>query len=318
MLAHVLLQTETPALYGTAKILFATAAVFQDEMATLALMQAAVRSQREGELLRADLQNARTNLVKMADRGNRSAQILRARVLIAEKGNSRKALSLLESAVQTRDDEVGTSEPDPTRSKESKSAEGPDRSLAEAWRQIGQIKAQQGEGEQAKQAFEKAATVYDDPQAYYLLAARYAKSGSERYIEYMLKAAMAGVGNAAYRVGVWNLQEIQRSSDKSKSGWSLSRFAPVVTPPQWMVLIRQWFSVAAESIECDFRTQAKLHVARLLLQDDDTERAQAYLQDIADDQAISPGVRKKLGPLLDPHGLSQMTGLQLELRLGHP
>ena len=320
MLAHILLQTQVVALYPIAKILFMCAAELHDPMATMILMEQAVRHNRPADLAKAELQIAKWNLGRMAKEGNQAAQILQARILELEGGNDRKILNLLERAVGVVGDEEEAKGPTEDElfaeeSKESRGDEEQDAYLADAWRQIARVQGRLGRKELAKAALQTAALDLDDPQAYYLLAQQHLESTSATYIEYLLKAALSGIANAAYKVGVWNLQEMERVSSGSAAR-ARNPFAPaVVDTMQWYRLIRQWFLVSLEAADCDFRLQAKMHVVRLLSKLGESSDARDLLTELADDRSSSRTRALRLRELWKDDSLSSLTVNEFETRI---
>ena len=319
VLAHILLQTQVTSLYPIAKILFMSAAEMQESMATMILMEQAIRHNRREDLSKADLQVARWNLGKMATDGNQPAQILQARVLEVEGGDDRRILGLLERAVGVSSDAGDGERPAEVElfaedSKKEGEGEEPEASLADAWRQIARIRARLGQKDLAKDALKAAAVDLDDPQAYYLLAEQHFDSASATYIEYMLKAAVSGVGNAAYKVGVWNLQEMERGSSAAPAR-SRNRFAPIVDTTQWYQLIRQWFLVSLEAAECDFRLEAKMHLARLLFKLGEASGAREWLGNLTDDRSASRTKAVRLRELWKDNSLEHLTATEFETRI---
>ena len=313
MLAHILLQTDIKALYPIAKSIFLSASELGDEFATVTLIEQALRHSRREDLKKPELRVARVQLEKMAQSDNAGAKVLQARVLDLEGGDVEKTLDLLEEAVvqgRRKDDESVNKE-------EQRDAKGPDPSLGVVWMAIARAQEKLGQQNAAKKAIENAALAHDNPQAYYQLAER-SDPASAEYIEYMLKAAASGVGNAAYKVGLWNLHELERATTRPSAGGTGGRrspYAPVAGVVSWYPLIRQWFAVALEAAECDHRPTARMHVVRILFRERDVEGARLWLRGLAQDQSVPKAVTNWLQNLWKSGDPDALTSTDFEARI---
>jgi TPR repeat protein len=167
-----------------AKTLQVTAALLEDENASLILVESALRAER---LHHPDLQAAERTLVRMSDQGHVHATE-RLAALYERRGEQAKALRLAEKIM----------------------TEGVSRDSQEAhilspqfncWKIVSRIRREQNDLEGELEAIEYGAKVMDDPEAYCELAMKNTTLDARRRLEYLLKAAASGVGHAAYLVG---------------------------------------------------------------------------------------------------------------------
>ena len=129
--------------------------------------------------------------MKLVNANDPAALILLGKTYEAEK-KKLKALELFEKAASVTSD----------------TTKGPqDGQTAEAWENIARIKLELADEDGAREATEKGALKYDDPQAYYLLAKKYRISTTPDYLPFMLKAAASGVAAAADQLGMYYLRQ---------------------------------------------------------------------------------------------------------------
>lgn len=207
------------------------------------------------------------------------AVVLAARVNEV-RGNSSKALSLFRRAT--------------TISSGPKSAADlPKASLSEAWMGIARIERDLGHASSASEAVRTAALEYDSSEAFYELALESEVEKPEEMVNHLLKAAISGVGNAAYKLGLWYSAQ---ADDREHSITNLSDVPQKSFPeaqrgvkiPRKYKVGHEWFSVAAESESCEWRAQAALHTARILLKSGLVAESEYCLESIFAHKEIKP------------------------------
>jgi TPR repeat protein len=135
--------------------------------------------------------------------------------------------------------------------------------IAETWQSIARIEWSLGRKESAIEAWRIAALDFDNPNAYYELATK--QGMSENYVEYLTKAAMSGIGDAAYKLGLWYSSRVdQRGVEHNTELDSVTARQGHVNMPHHDKLSREWFSLAAESDDQRCKAQAMLHIAWIL------------------------------------------------------
>ena len=223
-----------------------------EQAATMILVDEGLRQNKLGHQ---QLQNALRQLNHLVKRDVIEAIILAARVAEG-KGNPADALELYKRATVLSADlnsPADTLKP----------------SLSEAWFRISRIEHVLGNPESANEAMRTAALKYDSPEAFYELALQSDVGSPEERLDHLLKAATSGLGNAAYKLGLWHsaqADEGQRSvaaslESRKSSVLEMQRHSSL---PKKYTLSHEWFSVAAESDTCAWKTQASLHIARIL------------------------------------------------------
>lgn len=84
-------------------------------------------------------------------------------------------------------------------------------SHGDAWTAIGKLRMQGNDKIGAKQAIRKAALEYDDSAAYLYLATKLTDPSSDKYVRYLLKAAISEETQAAGELGAFYFKKLQKS-----------------------------------------------------------------------------------------------------------
>ena len=250
-MARILLRAGDQRFWRLSEDLFVAASSLEDETATLTLMEEALKYGKPEHIEKQSIQGARAHLVRLAQARNPSAMM----VLAKDKevsGKFKEALALYRGTAKECEERRD--------SKEGQTSSIP----GEAWESIGRLTGRMNMFAEEEEAIKTAALIHDNPKAYYTLALKFRKPSDNQYLEYMLKAAASGIGDAAYRIGLWYLAQAE--------GQSSSKYENID-------LIQEWFYVVAESPRCQSTPLAKLHVARLLYLKGDTVGAMRLLDE---------------------------------------
>ena len=312
VLAHVLLQTCSSRFFPVARKLFLAASRMQDEMATTALIDTALRYPYSTFLAKPEFRLPRLHLEMMAASESPAALCLHARVLELEGGNDRKALSMLENAVTTGG--------------EKQEDEGLKAILGEAWCAIARIQKKLGMEKQALEAMKTAALEYDQPSAYFALAKQSKQMGKEegKHDEWLIKAAISGVAEAAFEVGKEYLQRLESSlerredpaqgltaiSTKAPQIYRMIRqqalkflqepehvqslFTPFADTARMYAVIREWFLLALQNSGPNHCNGARVYIAWLLSREGNFEGAQTWLEQFAEIASASTSEKTRL------------------------
>ncbi|TQS38105.1 hypothetical protein Golomagni_01399, partial [Golovinomyces magnicellulatus] len=207
LLALILRRCKTKAQQSLARSLILSASAMGDRTATFEIISSALRTNSLHHY-----HVVLTQLEDLANDGDQQAMMLLGKVLFYTNSEKR-SLSWLQKATH------------PTTG--NLDFEGASESLVLE----GRILQKQSDLSGAKSAFEKAAKQLNDPQAYFYLS-KMEVNGTPLQVDYLLKAASAGVTEAWYNLGVIELDEIQKNGIQPKK---LEDYG----------LAREWFLVAA-------------------------------------------------------------------------
>ena len=288
-MARVLLRAGDQRFRRLVADLFVAASSLDDETAILFLAEEAFKDGKPELMNMQSLQSARVHLGRLAEAQNPSAMILLAKGKELH-GKHEEALELYQ--------EAGSLSETMTSSQYDESSSIP----GEAWASAGRLMGKMSRVAEEQRATEKAAVMHDNPEAYYTLALKFRKPTENQYLEYMLKAAGSGIGDAAYKVGLWYLDQT--------GGQSSTRHIP-------STMAQEWFQVAAESPKCQWKPLAKLHIARMLYEQGDLTSAKQLLEEAAETPSAAVVAIAWLRSCWNgsQRGANSMTGLEFEALL---
>ncbi|RKF55309.1 putative hcp-like protein [Golovinomyces cichoracearum] len=207
LLALILRRCKTKAQQSLARSLILSASAMGDRTATFEIISSAIRTNSIHHY-----HMVRTRLEILANNGDQQAMMLLGKVLFYTNSEKR-SLSWLQKATHPITGNLNF--------------EGASECLV----LIGRILQKQSDLAGAKSAFEKAAKQLNDPQAYFYLSKMEA-NGTSLQVDYLLKAASAGITEAWYNLGVIELDKIQKNGKQPKK---LEDYG----------IARDWFLVAA-------------------------------------------------------------------------
>ena len=286
LLAHILFRSGTKENKIHVTPLFVAASELFDNAATLHLISQAIKT---FNLRHPDIKHAREHLRELASSNNSAALILLGKVYETEKQHL-KALELYEKVTTINDDTYT-------------GGEALDSRIAEAWENIARIKLDLGDEDGAKEAIEKGAFEYDDPQAYYLLAKNFRPLTSPDYLPFMLKAAVSGVAEATDQLGMYylrqamgNLPQNPESSEPAKAESTspapnpnptptpiAKHHSPKIPSPAFpltspLTLSTSWFHIGAENLI----PRSQIYLALLLREEGCHAQGLAWLEKAAE------------------------------------
>lgn len=286
-LAKILLRSSSVKL---ALPLLSAASALQDEDATCILVEEGLKHGRAQDLQHAKLQGPFGQLQKLAVAGNPAAVLLQAR-LLELKGNLKEALEGFKSAIlQASANQNGEKTDHRT-------------TLAEAWQGVARVEFKFGNSEKEVEALEVAALQYDNSEAIYKLALkRHDDDAPSEAAELFLKAAVSGIGNAAFMLGTILCSQMEAKEEDSSSPQSGIQIQGQKFIKEYN-MIKEWFTIALESAQAHSdstgRAQASLQIARVLRKTGQLEQSVACL-----DQAIA-----QMQPNTPPiHSLRELWG----------
>ena len=285
-MGNLLLRAGDQQYLRVAKGLLVAASSLDDEDATLNLMEEALKHDKREHLEKSSVQGARAHLERLVKARNPAAMLLAAKQKELE-GKTKEALELYQSA---------------TRDSETKGSSGDDEVNSipgEAWESVGRLMGKMNMPAEEEKATERAAVVHDNPEAYHTLASKFRQPHENQYLEFMLKAAVSGIGNAAYRVGLCYLVQAESLSNAGRVDFRLAR---------------EWFKAAAESPTCHFQALAKLHVARVFHKEGNSTGAMQLLEEAAQTSSVASDTIAWLRSCWDGHDsrANNMTSLEFE------
>ena len=282
-LAQILLRVSGPSSQEFALSLLLTASKLEDADATMMLVDQTLKSGRAERLRNPKLRDTLKHLVKLEDGGHSAATVLLAQVTELE-GNYEKALSMLRSVVEQ------SSSDNPQTTKEADKAL---RSvLSEAWASIARLEGKLGNSIEKEKALEAAARLYDHPQAFYELTLLMDDKSSPQYTEYLQKAAISGVGDAAYHLGLLYSSEVEAKQDQIHA--TISNALVRVGLAQARELAKEWLSIASESSDCTRPGAAKLLLAWAFRGMGELEKSKALLDQACNQLALNAERRGSL------------------------
>ncbi|MCJ1315077.1 hypothetical protein MMC15_000392 [Xylographa vitiligo] len=268
ILAQILLKAGNTAHFPLVRELLLAASELDDEAATITLVSQAVQTSR---MRHPDIVAPRAHLARLAAAGNPAAMVLQAE-LLAASGHTHKALLLCEEAVR-KDGTAYTG------------AEAIGATKTKAWSTLAKLRMQDGDADGARVALEQGALEHDDPWAFYYLANTYRSPAHPEYLLFMLKAAAAGIPEAANKLGRYYLGLAPASSSRAVSterGGSIGRgataFAMRHSERDKRLLALEWFSVSVEHPTFRDQDEAQVFLALLLRGQGELEKGRAVLQ----------------------------------------
>ena len=302
LFARLILYSRTPSSPQLALSLFKISSELGDEYATFTLVDEALKHGRIQDLQNPKLQEPLEHLKKSAEAKNLTAMVLLARVLEL-KGEFKSASTVFRAAVATN---LPASDNSDTPDKDA---------LSEAWKGIARIEKRNGDLPKELQAWEAAATQCDDPRAFYESGLRKAGEAPLESLEYMLKAASSGVGDAAFWLGMAYSSVMEAGTVEETSHAPISRTSPSRDTLGYYRIIKEWFSIAAASDDCSSRAHARLQAARIMRKMGDPAQSLASLKEALHYLQLAPSNNRLLltswtDPAFDPTcaDLSNMIG----------
>ncbi|MCJ1379045.1 hypothetical protein MMC17_002144 [Xylographa soralifera] len=277
ILAQILLRAGDPGHFPLARELLQAASELEDEAATITLVSHAVQTDR---MRHPDIVAPRAHLGRLAAAGNPAAMVLQAELLAAQ-GHPRQALLLCEAAVR-KDTDAYTG------------AEAVGATKQKAWSTLAKLRKQQGDAEGAQVALEQGALEHDDPWAYYYLANTYRAPADPDYLLFMLKAAAAGIPDAAHKLGRYYLGLAPPSSSAApderdgRTRRGAAFFTVRYTEREKQLLAMEWFSVSLEYPKFGNLDESRVFLALLLRGQGDREKGRAVLRGAMDSDVYGP------------------------------
>ena len=224
------------------------------------LVEEGLKHGRPPDLGHAKLQDPLKHLQKLANNRNTAAMVLSARVQEL-RGDADKSLRAFKDVIR----EV----PEENRSKEDPS----NASLSEAWEGIARLEGNLGNHVKEREALDAAALKYDNPTAFHRLATLTQSESPAKSEEYFQKAAISGMGDAAFEMGkscCLQIEESQNHTSPSPNTGARTRESDV--PRQYLTAM-EWFLIAMESQRCERPAHARLHTARILRKTGEAEKS---------------------------------------------
>lgn len=210
------------------------------------------------------LQDAIKHLHQLAEANNPLAMVLVGRMMELF-GDARGALKNFRGAI------VAASA---TPSAEERDYQA---TLSEAWESIARLENGFNNPTKELEALAAAALQHDNPRALYELALRKEKESPTESSEYLRKAAVSGIGDAAFKIGLSNAVEID-VKERHTAPSSTSKNQRQSAPSKQYRIVEEWFLIAAESESCNFKGQAKLHSARAMRKTGQLEKSRTRLE----------------------------------------
>ena len=215
------------------------AADLGDVGAAMILVDVAIENKAHMGIGTTRYQKALAHIKTLAATKDIHSMVLLGRVY-EQSNNFREAVGVYEEVIEINNARLKANQPVPDDERTS---------LAEAYRNTGRlILRSPGSGNSAFQHFETAALEYEDSVSFYYMALIRGDSHKD-YITLLSQAAISGVTDAAYELGL----------SYAKEGDRLSRVENSSRPAHLMAV--HWFELAQDVPKLSGR--AKLHVARI-------------------------------------------------------
>ncbi|MCJ1283918.1 hypothetical protein MMC26_003249 [Xylographa opegraphella] len=248
ILAQILLKAGDPALFPVARELLLSASALDDEAATITLVSQAVQTERTRH---PDIAGARTHLLRLVEAGNPAAMVLQAELLAAQ-GRPRQALQLCEAAM-LRDSGTYTG------------AEAVGATMSKGWSTLAKLRKRTGDTDGARVALEQGAREHHDPWAYYYLATAYRAPAHPDHERFLLRAAAAGISDAAHKLGRYYLGLGSRSGGGAAGRLRPGpRAGPFASLRERRLLASEWFALGAEDAQSRGADESQVLLALLL------------------------------------------------------
>lgn len=248
-----------------ATVLLLAASGQKDVAATMFLMAEAIRkgpSYQSRHII-----SARQHLTELAQSNHPAATVLYAKWL-ESNGDHDAALALYYQVTTTRDDRY--------------TDDDYQAALPAAWWNIGRLISERyaHRSSEAENALENAALRYDEPRAYFQLARRFRSSSDPSYHNYLMKAAVSGVTEAAFYLGKYHYGLSMGGNTalrQEKPQVARSSAVPSSHVRHHRNLAVEWLNIAAEPPRHPKSCDSQVFLAILLHQQGQLERGYEWL-----------------------------------------
>ena len=264
-LARILLYNRTISSSKLALSIFTASSDLGDEHATFIMIDEGLKHGRPQDLKHPKLRAPLSHLKKLAEAKNLVALVLLARTLELE-GDLQTSLKLFQRAIAV------------ARDPRSNSEARDNATLSEAWKGAARLARKLNHASEEQVAWESAALQCDDPEAFFELAIRKNSQLASKNIEYLQKAAISGVGDAAFELGMAYCSSLETAAEKEGSVETMPRINARTEFLEQYEMIKEWFSIAVESEKCRWRGQARLQGARVMRKLGHFEKSLTWLE----------------------------------------